>query len=120
MGRPRKWSSDAERKAAQRGNGELPEDVPGSRDEIESPELEPGPPALRAFPLNRNAPSLERYVAEAIEGARIEAVRQLARKGFGGMSASDSEIDIESRIAKAESYARWRWHGYRDGEIASL
>lgn len=116
MGRPRKWASDADRKKADRGNGKEPEAF--SDEEIVP--VEPGSSPLQPFPKNRPAPSLESYVAEAVEGARLEAQRQLDRKLFAGMSGSEAAADIESRVAKAESYARWRWTGYRDGEIVSL
>ena len=125
MGRPRKWESDAERMRALRNGREELE--PGEAElVVEAIVVEPQPRALAPFPRNRAAPPLEQYVAEAREAARIVgegiAKRKLpsASTSNGNVASPMASEDTEARVAKAEAYARWRWQGYADGEIASL
>ena len=127
MGRPRKWSSDAERMAAQRrgdpeipevrGSGEIDPDedplTPGERElltasvqkGIEIPEVA----RLHTLPIPENPPDLEQYVAEAVAAARISASARYSDKTW-----------IESAVSSAERYARWRHAGYVAGEISGL
>lgn len=79
-------------------------------------------PVLPRLPRGRTAPPLELYVAKALELARIEGERKYARLGdpLNQKEANERKDDIASRVEKAEGYARWRWQGYLDGEIASL
>lgn len=66
--------------------------------------------SLPRFPRNRDTPPLEEYVADA-----LEAVRRLVAAGL------KNEVHRgEDRFARAERYARWRWQGYKDGEIKEL
>lgn len=153
MGRPRKWGSDAERMQVRRerealvagdysgleqGQAVAPVNVEPSSEppepggvviagvkltpasEIEAPQEE----LLPVLPVNRPAPELEAYVAEAREGARIVAEQKPKRLLRVGQSVRERDQeylqDIEDRVAKAEAYARWRWHGYQAGEVASL
>ena len=111
MGRPRKWASDADRKRAQRGDETEPVDIAV---------INEGPSVLQPFPKNRPAPDLEIYVAEAREAARITAEAMALRRTGNPERSELDKVDIEDRVKKAESYARWRWQGYRDGEIVSL
>lgn len=76
--------------------------------------------SLQPYPKNRPAPDLESYVAEAREAARRVAESMAMRRTGNPALSGPDEIDVQSRIEKAVAYARWRWHGYRDGEIASL
>ncbi len=73
-------------------------------------ELIPGT-NLKRFKLNRPCPPLEQYVAE-----QVGVVKMMVATG----QLSNPVHEGEDRVARAERYARWRWHGYRDGEIASL
>jgi hypothetical protein len=120
MGRPRKWASDAERKAALRANPDPTEDPldPGERELLAA--ITPGPPVvedvlpgtnLPRFKRNRPAPPLEQYVAASVGDVKVlVATGKLTNPVYLG----------EDRLARAERYARWRWQAYRDGEIASL
>jgi hypothetical protein len=130
MGRPRKWSSDAERKAAQRrGDPELDpaEDplTPGEREFLEA-NVQKGTENLKVRvpdnvdiapvrsglpPLRKpeNPPDLEEYVADAVEAARIVASARYSDEAW-----------VESAVSSAERYARWRHAGYVAGEIVSL
>jgi hypothetical protein len=103
MGRPRKWASDAERKAAERSGAE-PE------------ELEPRLPEL---PVGRAAPPVEEYVALQLAITRAELA---ARRDRGGRErpADAADIDEAGRLARTEAYARYRHAGFVAGEIASL
>lgn len=65
---------------------------------------------LPRFARNRPAPPLEEYVAE-----QVEAVRRLVGNGL-----KNPVHQGEDRVVRAERYARWRWHGFIDGEIARL
>lgn len=65
---------------------------------------------LPRLPKNRSAPPLEEYVA-----SELEHVRRLVAAGL------KNEVHRgEDRFARAERYARWRWQGYKDGEIKEL
>ena len=120
MGRPRKWASDAERKAALRANPDPTEGPldPGERELLAA--ITPGPPVvedvlpgtnLPRFRRNRPAPPLEQYVAASVGDVKVlVATGKLTNPVYLG----------EDRLARAERYARWRWQAYRDGEIASL
>jgi hypothetical protein len=57
----------------------------------------------------RPASTLDSYVKEAVEGARLEGVRR----------GETGEL-LQDRLRRAEAYARWRWAGVRDGSVASL
>ena len=66
--------------------------------------------SLPALPKNRDAPPLEEYVA-----AELEHVRRLVAAGL------KNEVHRgKNRFDRAEAYARWRWQGYKDGEIKEL
>lgn len=103
MGRPRRWATDAERKAAARaGNGDAP---------LEEPE-----PRLPELLAGRPAPPLEVYVAAA-----RAAVEDLLARGLVDASR-DGKPDDEGarRIARAEAYARWRHGEFLAGRVNSL
>lgn len=79
--------------------------------------VEPDSGVLPRFALNRPGPPLETYVAEAVLAARHY---QSARKFGPDTKDFDRKQWIEDAVVSAEKYARWRWQGYQDGEIASL
>jgi hypothetical protein len=67
--------------------------------------------ALKPYRKNRPAPPLEQYVAQQVGEVKVlVATGRLTNEIHRG----------EDRIARAERYARWRWQGYKDGEIKSL
>ncbi len=73
-------------------------------------ELIPGT-NLKRFKLNRPCPPLEDYVA-----AQVGVVKVMVAAG----KLTNEVHRGENRVQRAERYARWRWQGYKDGEIASL
>jgi hypothetical protein len=77
-------------------------------------ELIPGT-NLKRFPRNRPAPPLEEYVAE-----QVEAVRRLLAQGLKDPRQFTEPTPGDDRMSRAEKYARWRYQGFIDGEIASL
>ncbi len=77
-------------------------------------ELIPGT-NLKRLPLNRPAPPLEEYVAE-----HVEAARRLVAAGQKSPQQFTEPTPGDDRVGRAEKYARWRWQGYKDGEIESL
>lgn len=103
MGRPRKWSSDAERKAAERGSDPWPDN-----DGIDGePDLAP----VVALPIRRTpAIGRDEYVA-----AELEVTRRLLDRG-----ASNEAVDGKDRMDRSREYAEWRYGAYCNGEIRSL
>ena len=98
----------------------------GEGAQADDSELELRARSLAKYEPGRAAPPLEEYVAEAREAARIVGVG-IAKRKLPSASTSNGNVaspmaaeDTEARVAKAEAYARWRWQGYADGEIASL
>jgi hypothetical protein len=72
---------------------------------------------------DRPAPPLEEYVAEMKEAARKVGESMMARRLTEASTEKERKSaleDIEFRVADAERYARWRWQGYKNAEIASL
>jgi hypothetical protein len=57
----------------------------------------------------RPTSTLDSYVEETVEGARLEGVRR-----------GESGELLRDRLFRAEAYARWRWAGVQDGSVASL
>lgn len=117
MGRPRKWESDADRKRAIR-NAPPAESAIEAADALASATTTE--PELVALPKYRPAPDLGLYVREAREAARLDAEARAARYASSGAAGVEAAIDIEARVDAAERYARWRWQGYRDGQIVRL
>lgn len=71
--------------------------------------------SLPRYERNRPAPPLEVYVADHVrEAERLVADGLKDPRQFTEITPGDD------RVGRAEKYARWRWHGYKDGEIASL
>lgn len=62
------------------------------------------------LPKGRPAPPLEQYVADHRKAVQLELDKGLKEAIYKG----------KGRVDRAEDYARWRWHGYVNGEIASL
>lgn len=77
---------------------------------------------LEPLPQNRPAPPLEQYVAEAREGARLVGVQKQEKlpEPQNQKELNERRQDLADRVDRAEKYARWRWQGYQDGEVASL
>lgn len=71
--------------------------------------------SLPRFPKDRPAPPLEEYVAE-----HVEAAKRLVAGGLKDPRQFTEKTEGDDRVSRAEAYARWRWQGYKDGEIASL
>ncbi len=65
---------------------------------------------LPRFARDRPCPPLEEYVAE-----QVEASRRLIGRGL-----KNPVHEGDDRLVRAEKYARWRWQGFKDGEVASL
>jgi len=63
----------------------------------------------RRMTKNRPSLTLDSYVQETLQGARLEG----ERRGESG------EL-LQDRLKRAETYARWRWAGVQDGSVASL
>jgi len=55
----------------------------------------------------------EIYVAQAVEGARMHFEQT-------SPLATTSTKTLEETLQRAERYARWRYHGFLSGEVASL
>ena len=122
MARPRKWASDAERVAAARAakkaalvDPALPE---RSADEpIERPVVTD----VRPDEVEQLDISLEAYV---------EIIKQEAAAYADEVGETDAPYTVfadvvisnrrSDRIKRAEAYARWRYQGVLDGEVASL
>lgn len=64
---------------------------------------------------DRPCPPLEEYVAE-----HVEAARRLVAQGLKDPKQFTEPTPGDDRVSRAEKYARWRWQGFKDGEIASL
>jgi len=65
--------------------------------------------AAKRMTKNRPSLTLDSYVQETLQGARLEG----ERRGESG------EL-LQDRLKRAETYARWRWAGVQDGSVASL
>ncbi len=62
---------------------------------------------------NESWPDEESYVRHELEQTR----RQFARTS---LQATESTKTLEATLERAERYARWRYRGWRSGEVASL
>ncbi len=74
---------------------------------------------------DRPAPPLELYVDELRAAARLVALGRLdtlnkLNPASTPKERADREREVEDRVARAEEYARWRWHGYKANEIEAL
>ena len=72
---------------------------------------------------DRPAPPLDEYVAEMALAARRVGENIMARTlpdTATPKERAEALREIEDRVAAADKYARWRWQGYKDAEIASL
>jgi hypothetical protein len=98
----------------QRGTQGLKVRAPDASD-ITDPEKQ-----LTAFPKHRPAPPLEKYVAGAIRAAHLESERKREYFASSPGPVEVFEDELDARAQAAERYARWRWHGFDDGDIASL
>ena len=103
MGRPAKYASEQERKAADaerkrraRANGETPPDKP-------LPPPTPPPPPT----------SLDAYVNEALQCAELHHSQ-------ASPQATMSTKSLAETLERAENYARWRYAGVVSGEINGL
>lgn len=92
MARPRKWGSDAERKAAIRTQ----QDTDEFGFALEEPKAAPPEPRIAGTR------------AEAIERGRAIGVDETERRRESGHEA-------EQRIARASAYAAWEWDGKPQG-----
>ncbi len=75
------------------------------------------------IPKDRPAPPLEEYVDEMKAAARRTGEKMMARRLTEASTDKERRValeDVELRVAAAEKYARWRYKGYKDAEIASL
>lgn len=75
------------------------------------------------IPKDRPAPPLEEYVEEMKAASRKVGEKMMARRLTEASTDKERRValeDIELRVAAAERYARWRWQGYKDAEVASL
>lgn len=70
---------------------------------------------LPRFKRNRPAPPLEEYVAH-----HVNETKRLVAEGLKDPQQFTDPTPGDDRVSRAEKYARWRWQGYIDGEIASL
>lgn len=77
---------------------------------------------LPELPRGRPAPALETYISEARKAARIEGERKHSRlpPPANQKELNERKQDVASRVELAGEYARYRWYGYVNGEIASL
>ena len=70
-------------------------------------------PRTSPFEKDRPAPPLGEYVA-----AEVEVTRRMIAEGR--TPSRNAVTDAAGRLERTEAYARWRYQGYVDGEIASL
>jgi hypothetical protein len=120
IGRPPKYASDEERRAAdaerkrlarERARELLVDPSLPVRDvgvELE-PVLEPKRSSLTVFPM----PDFESYVADAVFMAELHHSQTSPQ-------ARDSTKTLAGALERAESYARWRYAGVLSGEVNGL
>lgn len=120
-GRPQKYDSDDERKAAdaerkrlarQQVDPELPER------QVDEPEPEPAGEMVefegRLLPRVHSCSwDEETYVAHHLEQTKLFHAQTSPQ-------ATLSTVTLDDRLERAERYARWRYNGFLAGEIASL
>lgn len=107
----RTWDKDAERerKRAYRERKRAELNVDPALPEVDLT-VEPEPPTERSLPP---MPPLERYVADAGFMAELHHSQT-------SPNASLSTKDLAETIARAESYARWRYAGVLSADVNGL
>jgi hypothetical protein len=139
MGRPRKWNSDAERKAALRAaeNGGLEPAEIGT-----SPAPELPPPATREptysllrpdeLPVvGRHAVTWGSELLNDVRWRRVQRSSHLTENQYVELQVAHSQLLVdlglkdephrgEGRVDRTERYARWRYKGFLSGEIDKL
>jgi hypothetical protein len=61
----------------------------------------------------------QEYVDHAILQTRL-MIQHLRSKQQSTHGDAMSQAEAGERVARAASYARWRWRGVRDGEVETL
>lgn len=108
MAREKQFESAAEKQAAYRERQRLA---------AVQAEAEPEAPVLPVIEVDRPAPPLEEYVAAQLALTRrdIEVRSRNRDTGEGGFT-----VDSQDRLKRSEDYARWRYAGYKAGEVMAL